>query len=102
LLLLLTYYHLYLFIIIIIIILFIYFLFLSSYSLLSQFEIFDLMLSDWVSFLAYPNLFEIKDFVVVVVVFIEVSIVRYEIRIARFGTSQKSNDTDHTCVSFAQ
>jgi hypothetical protein len=26
------------------------------------------MLSDWVSFLAYPNLFGIKDFVVVVVV----------------------------------
>jgi hypothetical protein len=25
------------------------------------------MLSNWVSFLAYPNLFEIKDFVVVVV-----------------------------------
>jgi hypothetical protein len=60
-------YHLYLFIIIII--LFIYFLFLSSYSLLSLiFEIFDLMLSDWVSFLTYPNLFGIKDFVVVVVV----------------------------------
>jgi hypothetical protein len=44
------------------------FFFLSSYSLLSQFEIFDLMLSDWVSFLAYPNLFGIKGFVVVVVV----------------------------------
>jgi hypothetical protein len=57
--------HIYLFIIIIII--FIYFLFLSSYSLLSLiFEIFDLMLSDWVSFLAYPNLFGIKGFVVVV------------------------------------
>jgi hypothetical protein len=27
------------------------------------------MLSDWVSFLAYPNLFGIKGFVVVVVVF---------------------------------
>jgi hypothetical protein len=26
------------------------------------------MLSDWISFLVYPNLFEIKDFVVVVVV----------------------------------
>jgi hypothetical protein len=26
------------------------------------------MLSDWVSFLAYPNLFDIKGFVVVVVV----------------------------------
>jgi hypothetical protein len=73
LLLLLAYYHhhyhyqfIYLFIIIIII-LFIYFLFLSSYSLLSLiFEIFDLMLSDWVSFLAYPNLFGIKGFVVVV------------------------------------
>jgi hypothetical protein len=26
------------------------------------------MFSDWVSFLAYPNLFGIKDFVVVVVV----------------------------------
>jgi hypothetical protein len=58
-------YHLYLYIIIII--LFIYFLFLPSYSLLSLiFEIFDLMFSDWVSFLAYPNLFGIKDFVVVV------------------------------------
>jgi hypothetical protein len=73
LLLLLAYYHhhyhyyLHLFIIIIII-LFIYFLFLSSYSLLSLiFEIFDLMLSNWVSFLTYPNLFGIKDFVVVVV-----------------------------------
>jgi hypothetical protein len=31
------------------------------------FEISDLMLSDWVSFLAYPNLFGIKGFVVVVV-----------------------------------
>jgi hypothetical protein len=31
------------------------------------FEIFDLMISDWVSFLAYPNLFEIKDFVVVII-----------------------------------
>jgi hypothetical protein len=29
--------------------------------------LFDLMLSDWVSFLAYPNLFGIKGFVVVVV-----------------------------------
>jgi hypothetical protein len=68
LLLLLAYYHYHLYLFIIIIILFIYFLFLSSYSLLSQFEIFDLMLSDWVSFLAYPNLFGIKGFVVVVVV----------------------------------
>jgi hypothetical protein len=51
------------------IIIIIYFLFLSSYSLLSLiFEIFDLMLSDWISFLAYPNLFGIKGFVVVVVV----------------------------------
>jgi hypothetical protein len=32
------------------------------------FEIFDLMLSDWVLYLAYPNLFGIKGFVVVVVV----------------------------------
>jgi hypothetical protein len=40
----------------------------SSSSLLSLiFEISDLILSDWVSFLAYPNLFRIKDFVVVVV-----------------------------------
>jgi signal transduction histidine kinase len=55
---------------IIIIILFIYlFLFLSSYSLLSLiFEIFYLMFFDWVSFLAYPILFGIKGFVVVVVV----------------------------------
>jgi hypothetical protein len=54
-----------LFIIIIIIIIIIIF---SSSSLLSLiFEIFDLMLSDWVSFLAYPNLFGIKGFVVVVV-----------------------------------
>jgi hypothetical protein len=29
------------------------------------------MLSDWVSFLAYPNLFEIKDFVVVVIEMLE-------------------------------
>jgi hypothetical protein len=58
----------YLYIIIIIIILFIYFLFLPSYSLLSLiFEIFDLMFFDWVSFLAYPNLFGIKGFVVVVI-----------------------------------
>jgi hypothetical protein len=57
-------YHLYLFIII----LFIYLFILPSYSLLSLiFEIFDLMLFDWVSFLAYPNLFGIKGFVVVVV-----------------------------------
>jgi hypothetical protein len=68
LLLLLAYYHLYLFNYLLLL-LFIYFLFLSSYSLLSLiFEVFDLMLSDWVSFLAYSNLFEIKDFVVVVVV----------------------------------
>jgi hypothetical protein len=53
---------------IIIIFLFIYFLFLPSYSLLSLiFEIFDLMFFDWVLFLAYPNLFGIKGFVVVVV-----------------------------------
>jgi hypothetical protein len=32
------------------------------------FEISNLMLSDWVLFLAYPNLFGIKGFVVVVVV----------------------------------
>jgi hypothetical protein len=52
-------YHLYLYIIIII--LFIYFLFLPSYSLLSLiFEIIDLMFSDWVSFLAYPNLLGLK------------------------------------------
>jgi hypothetical protein len=56
----------------IIIILFIYFLFLPSYSLLSLiFEIFDLMFSDWVLFLTYPNLFGIKGFVVVVVVVVE-------------------------------
>jgi hypothetical protein len=34
--------------------------------------IFDLILSDWVSFLAYPNLFGIKGFVVVVVVVVVV------------------------------
>jgi hypothetical protein len=34
-----------------------------------MFEISDLMLLNWVSFLAYPNLFGIKDFVVVVVWF---------------------------------
>jgi hypothetical protein len=71
LLLLLAYYHhhIYLFIyLFIIIILFIYFLFLSSYSLLSlKFEIFDFILSEWVLFLTYPNLFGIKRFVVVVV-----------------------------------
>jgi hypothetical protein len=39
----------------------------SSSSLLSLiFKISDLMLSNWVSFLAYPNLFGIKYFVVVV------------------------------------
>jgi hypothetical protein len=32
---------------------------------LGAFEIFDLMFSDWVLFLAYPNLFGIKGFVVV-------------------------------------
>jgi hypothetical protein len=31
-----------------------------------MFEISDFIISDWVSFLAYPNLFEIKGFVVVV------------------------------------
>jgi hypothetical protein len=67
LLLLLAYYHYHLYLYIIIIILFIYFLFLPSYSLSTLiFEIFDLMFSDWVSFLAYPNLFGIKGFVVVV------------------------------------
>jgi hypothetical protein len=30
------------------------------------------MLSDWVSFLAYPNLFGTKDFVIVVVVVVVV------------------------------
>jgi hypothetical protein len=39
---------------------------------------------------------------VMVIVVIEVSIVRYEIRIARFGTSQRKNDTDRTSVSLAQ
>jgi hypothetical protein len=44
-------------------------LFLSSCSLLLLiFEIFDLMLSDWFSFLVYPNLFVVKDFIVVVVI----------------------------------
>jgi hypothetical protein len=33
-----------------------------------MFEIYDLYDLDWVSFLAYPNLFGIKGFVVVVVV----------------------------------
>jgi hypothetical protein len=45
-----------------------YFSFIMAVLLLSLiFEIFNLMLSDWVSFLAYPNLFGIKGFVVVVV-----------------------------------
>jgi hypothetical protein len=49
--------------------LFIYFLFLPSYSLLSLiFEIFDLMFSNWALFLVHPNLFGIKDFVVVIIV----------------------------------
>jgi hypothetical protein len=42
--------------------------------------IFDLMLSDWVSFLAYPNLFGIKGFVVVVVVVVVVSGRQYSLR----------------------
>jgi hypothetical protein len=33
------------------------------------------MLSDWVSFLAYPNLFGIKGFVVVVVVVDDLSLI---------------------------
>jgi hypothetical protein len=33
-----------------------------------HYRLIDLMLLDWVSFLAYPNLFGIKGFVVVVVV----------------------------------
>jgi hypothetical protein len=37
----------------------------SSSLLLLIFEISNLMLSDWISFLAYPNLFGIKGFVVV-------------------------------------
>jgi hypothetical protein len=41
------------------------FSFYVSISLI--FEIFDFILSDWVLFLTYPNLFEIKDFVGVVV-----------------------------------
>jgi hypothetical protein len=40
----------------------------KGYQVSLIFEIFDLMFSDWVSFLAYPNLFGIKGFVVVVVV----------------------------------
>jgi hypothetical protein len=39
---------------------------LYKFVKLVKFEIFDLMFSDWVSFLAYPNLFGIKGFVVVV------------------------------------
>jgi hypothetical protein len=42
-----------------------FFLFLLSIYKI-PFEISDLMLSDWVSFLAYLNLFGIKGFVVVV------------------------------------
>jgi hypothetical protein len=56
---------------------FIYLLLLlfSSSSLLSLiFELSDLILSDWVSFLAYPNLFGIKGFVVVVVIVVECQI----------------------------
>jgi hypothetical protein len=36
------------------------------------FEISNLIFSDWVSFLTYPNLFGIKDFVVVAVVVVVV------------------------------
>jgi hypothetical protein len=50
--------------IIIIIIIFILFIYLLSLI----FEISNLMLSDWVLFLTYSNLFEIKHFVVVVVI----------------------------------
>jgi hypothetical protein len=40
----------------------------SLSSLLSFiFKIFDLILSDWISFLVYLNLFEIKGFIVVVI-----------------------------------
>jgi hypothetical protein len=35
---------------------------------LERAQVVDFFISDWVSFLAYPNLFGIKDFVVVVVV----------------------------------
>jgi hypothetical protein len=64
LLLLLTYHHHYF-----IIIIFNFINFFSSSSLLLLiFEISDLMLSDCVSFLTYPNLFEMKDFVVVIVI----------------------------------
>jgi hypothetical protein len=35
------------------------------------FEISDHMLSNWISFLAYPNLFDIKDFVVVLCLMIK-------------------------------
>jgi hypothetical protein len=36
------------------------------------FEIFNLIFSDWVSFLVYPNLFGNKSFVVVVVVVVSI------------------------------
>jgi hypothetical protein len=39
-----------------------YYFFPSSSLLSLIFEISDLILSDWVSFLAYPNLFGIKGF----------------------------------------
>jgi hypothetical protein len=35
---------------------------------------FNFMLSDWISFLDYPNLFEFKVFVVVVVVYIPLQV----------------------------
>jgi hypothetical protein len=38
-----------------------YYYFSSSSSLLLIFEIFNFMLSDWILFLAYANLFRIKD-----------------------------------------
>jgi hypothetical protein len=47
-----------------------YFIFLLLCIML--FEISNLMLSDWVLFLTYPNLFGIKGFVVVVVVVVVV------------------------------
>jgi hypothetical protein len=62
-----------------------------SISLLSSiFEISDLMLSDWVLFLAYPNLFGIKGFIVVVVVVVVVLLVSKLYNLNKIKSNRKN------------
>jgi hypothetical protein len=54
---------------------------------------YDSILSDWVSFLAYPNLFEIKGFVVVVVVvYVELNLLQNFVAAAGLDSLKQSFD----------